>query len=606
MKIGRLFRTVRYLKPEQLGWRAIHELRLGAYRRWPRISGAAWRAAASGPASPAVLRIGAVQPGLLARERDVARRWADGQVEYHGIAGDRFDWCAAGMSRLWRYERHYHSELVPLSALAAADQEERWAEEARALIQSWLAVTPLPQGDAWEPYPVARRILNWSLALALLPRLGDVLAPSMGVHLRFLRAHLERHLLGNHLLCDAAALMAGGAVLQGRGLERVARLGEKVLTNSLRKQVLADGGYAERTVQYHAIVLRDALLAVALTRARGREVAPELLDTLRCMAGWLRSVQRPVAPGPWLNDAAPDACPPLDEVLSLAAAVGPGQSSQLGWLGAAFGGHSLTPVSAPSDVVLRDTGWAFVREAKHELLFDHGPIGPDEQPGHGHSDALSFELVWDGVPIVTDSGVTTYDVGHVRDFERSAPAHATLTVDGEGPDELWASFRVGARGRVAGGLSQTTPEGVRILDGRVDAWQGWSHRRRVIYWPGEAFVVLDRVDGTAGTVLSRVPLDPCCGFEANVIDTPCGPLQFVVLRGIAASPVVGRSDPREGWVGDGFSRPRQRPTVLIHADGECRVAYAILAPGRFVILSDGACTMRGPGGEVRLPLKDHE
>src|SRR6266436_833137 len=201
------------------------------------------------------------------------------------------------------------------------------------------------------------------------------------------------------------------------------------------------------------------------------------------MARWLAAIARENAV-PYLNDAAPEATPPVHEVLSLARALqlieGPWDS----WLGRAFGlGGAGTAIEGRGDLQLVNTGWTLVRQDGHELLFEHGPIGPDEQPGHGHSDALSYELFWDGHPIVTDTGVTTYDIGAVRDFERSAPAHATVSVGGEGPDELWAAFRVGARASVQGSPLASTAEGVRKLEGIVRAPPGWEHRRRFVFWP---------------------------------------------------------------------------------------------------------------------------
>jgi hypothetical protein len=200
--------------------------------------------------------------------------------------------------------------------------------------------------------------------------------------------------------------------------------------------------------------------------------------------------------------------------------------------------------------------------------------------------------------------VTTYDVGSVREFERSARAHATVSVDGEGPDELWASFRVGGRGRVAGALARTTPEGVRILAGSVHAWQGWRHRRQILYWPGEALLVLDRVSGASGVIRSHVPFDVSCSVEGGTINARCAPLVLNVLRGFAASTVAGREHPRDGWVSDGFARPLSRPAVAIHADGDGEVAYAIAARGCTVMLSDDGCTIRGQRGEVRVPLEE--
>src|SRR5207247_2285772 len=161
------------------------------------------------------------------------------------------DWLGGDKPRLWRYERHYHAELVSLAAMASLDPGGSWLGEAQRLIESWERAAPPLSGSAWEPYPVARRVLSWAEACALAPGLRPLLAPRLLPHLRFLRRHLEWHLLGNHIITDGAALVAGACVLEDA--EPLAKLGAQVLVAELRRQVLPDGGYAERTPLYHSI-----------------------------------------------------------------------------------------------------------------------------------------------------------------------------------------------------------------------------------------------------------------------------------------------------------------------------------------------------------------
>jgi hypothetical protein len=289
------------------------------------------------------------------------------------------------------------------------------------------------------------------------------------------------------------------------------------------------------------------------------------------MGRWLSLVRRPGGALPYLNDAAPDGTYFAREALSL--------SEGLGriWPEGAF---------LHGELILPETGWSMIRQDGHELLFEHGPIGPPEQPGHGHSDALSYELWWSGVPVVTDSGVTTYERGPVRDFERSSRAHATVTVDGEGPDELWASFRVGGRGRVEARPSVRPQPEVRSLQARVRAHAGWEHERRLLFRPGAALVVLDRVrDARPGSeVLSRVPLDAGWSFDAGAGEISLqGPrdlrLTLTVLQGEFAGASTGATEPREGWVSRGFGRPVARPSLRLRADAAGRCSYAIALPG---------------------------
>jgi len=597
--LGRYLRTIRYLDPVQLAARALHAARYRAYRLAPGAFGKRFGIAAAVAAPP--IAWDAPSPDLLIREGEVAERLRQGTVRYHGLEGSREDWAGSGFSRLWRYEHHYHTEMPALAAVHRVRPDECWGAVASALLESWEKANPVPRGDGWEPYPVARRLLNWSITSALTPELAEPLAPRIATHLRFLAGHLEWHLLGNHLLCDAAALVAGSTALRGPGWRRLGQRGEALLARELSRQVLGDGGYAERTAQYHGIVLRDSLVALALARARGWRLDRRIWDACEKMVGWLRHIEIG-GQVPMLNDAAPDATPPVNEVLSLAAALGMGSPGPVTWLGWALGARpGSPPAHAPADLELPETGWTIVREGGSELLFEHGPIGPDEQPGHGHSDALSFELVWSGKPLVSDTGVTTYEIGDTRRFERSAEAHACVTVDDEGPDELWAAFRVGGRGRVSGGLVERNEAGLRRLDGTLRASQGWRHDRSLLFWPGFALVVVDRVKAAARrAVVSRLPLEAGVELAGDRLRWPGEPLQVRTLVG------KRRDAPEAGWVGRGFGRRVPRSTLAFTANESGQIVYAIAPPDVEVRWEGLTCAIQGRGKATTITLARRE
>jgi len=98
-----------------------------------------------------------------------------------------------------------------------------------------------------------------------------------------------------------------------------------------------------------------------------------------------------------------------------------------------------------------DTGYATIRDniARSFLIFDCGPLGPDYQPGHGHSDVLSYELTLQGQRVIVDTGVSSYEQGPERYYERSTAAHNTVRVDGLEQAEIWGGFRVGRRPAVS-------------------------------------------------------------------------------------------------------------------------------------------------------------
>src|SRR5690606_23944275 len=64
-----------------------------------------------------------------------------------------------------------------------------------------------------------------------------------------------------------------------------------------------------------------------------------------------------------------------------------------------------------------------------------------------HADALNFVLHKDGIPIVIDVGISTYEIGAQRNFERGTICHNTVTINNENQSEVWGGFRVGERAK---------------------------------------------------------------------------------------------------------------------------------------------------------------
>ena len=586
MNLPRLLRTLRHMSLRQFaaglrhGWWKRRRKRLG----WPALDA---------DVKFNKTRLAPPPPEDLARLKAVAGSWQRGLVEYLGLPGTAADWRAWHRPTLWRYERHYHSELVALAALALEDPSGPWVASARELVEGWAADAPPELGDAWEPYPTARRILNWSEAAALEPKLAPLLAQRLLVQVRHLLAHPEQHLRGNHLICDAAALVAAGSVLQGAGAAESMLAGTVLIEKELERQVLPDGGYGERTVLNHAVVLRDCLLAMQLARERGQP--PSIKEELTRMGTWLMKVRRPDGSYPCVNDSTPQATAVAQDAVRRAVRM-----------------NLLGPLPAPGPVIeLPETGWTFVREGGCELFFDHGPIGPPEQPGHGHSDALAYELYWYNLPVVTDSGVTTYEPGSIREFERSAAAHATVSVDGEGVDELWGSFRVGGRGKVEKLEPPAVDLRLRALRGRARSFRGWTHDRWFFLWLGRALIVVDRVsDAKPGArITTHVPLDPAwSAAESNHVHFLLGPgargLQLHLLRGDSEGIARGQETPRDGWVGQGFGKPVPRSSLCIRADASGVAAYAFFAPGVSIRQSPFSLHLRAPGAEIAVKLEE--
>lgn len=396
-------------------------------------------------------------------------------------------WNDPGQDKLWLYNLHYFDDLMA----------ERGAERdgwRRGLINRWIAENPPGHGNGWEPYPVSLRIVNWIKWMlgGAAPEAG--LLASLAVQTRWLTDRLEWHLLGNHLLANAKALVFAGLFFEGEEADGWLALGLKILTRELPEQILADGGHFERSPMYHAIMLEDLLDLLNLARTYGRandQHFQRWRTTAALMGGWAAAMVHPDGDIPFFNDGAFGVAPRAAELA--------GYSARLDL-------PASPPVSTPIHW-LEYSGYVRLQQAQAVVFLDVAPIGPDYLPGHGHADTLSFEFSLGQERIVVNGGTSTYQPGPQREAERATRAHSTVQIDGRDSSEVWSSFRVGRRARVRD--IEMRSEGVVTVSAAHDGYR-WRpgrpvHRRAWRFEP-HRLVVRDAIEGDVTSASARFHL----------------------------------------------------------------------------------------------------
>ncbi|HEX4629274.1 MAG TPA: alginate lyase family protein, partial [Gemmatimonadales bacterium] len=507
LRLGRLWRTVRPLRREQLVGRVVHEARQRAFRRVPALLPMLLCA----PDAPAVAV--SLPPPLeddAQRARaETALRHRSGRLAGHEV--DLRDWARTDLPKLVRYHLQY---LDAARDLAESGQ----ASAALELVRDWSAAHPLRGSEAWEPYPTSARLQNLCFVAATLG--GDApdwLRRLVVSHARYVSAFPEVHLQGNHLLKNWVALALAGLTLDGAEASSWAARALAALDDELGRQILPDGGHFERSVMYHLLALSDLLDVRDFARAR-LQPTPRLDERLASMGRFAATVLHPDGDIPLFNDAALGQAPPPAKLFA-----------RLGGVPDPLTGRSPRIQDAPS------FGLTVFRLSRGEaLVFDTGPLGPPHQPGHAHSDTLSYELSTLGERRAVNGGVDGYEGPH-RAFFRSAVAHNTVTVDGDGPDELWSTFRVGGRCEVLHRAFEDRGESLWAR-GNLAAFQGWLQTRTLLLVPGQALIVRDVVEAEHDvTAVSRARLLP--GADAPRFLPLVGrPSQ----RGTAYAPELGK------------------------------------------------------------------
>lgn len=475
--VGRWFRTLQPLKPVQIYGRLFHEIRWRVFRRVTPLLSLLLGKVRQVPDVVAPLPL----PEKSAQQAEtLARLLSEGRLTLAGRDVSVTDWANATLPKLVRYHLHYLDAARMLA-------EGREFGRAGALIGQWQETFPPRGSEAWEPYPVSVRLQNLCRVAALHPTPPSWLRSLIVRHARYVRRFPEVHLQGNHLLKNHCALWMAGLLLSGAEA-RCWNEGASARTRlELERQVLPDGGHNERSPMYHLLVLSDLLDVRELAQAR--QALPSWLDDfIARMARMTAATLHPDGDIPLFNDSVLGQAP-LPAVVF----------SRLG---------QVPSVEARGVEDFPEFGLTVIRPSVEEaVFFDTGPLGPPEQPGHAHSDTLSYELSVGGERRAVNGGVDGYQSPN-RAFFRSATAHNTVTVNGEGPDELWAGFRVGGRNRVES-RSIHKHEGAVSVCAQLRAFQGWRQKRWACLFFQHAWVVCDEVSAERAVhAVSRARLLP--------------------------------------------------------------------------------------------------
>jgi len=555
-----LGRTVVHLRPAQLANRTRLRAQQAGLRRFPE----AGRLVLPGP-DPAT----AVGWPDAARPVDALTpgRWPGlaelrtGKIRLLGLARE-LGWEHPDAPRLWRFHLHYWDWAWGL----AADQDRLAARALFArLWRSWQVSAGFGRGDAWHPYPAALRAWSWcGLHRALVA--GSDIEPDfiagLAAHAGFLRRHLEYDVGGNHLVKGLKAL-AGLAVFFAD--ERLLRLALRRLTSQLARQVLPDGGHYERAPAYHCQVLADLIDVADLLRAAGRTPSGEITTAIERMRGWLGAVLTPDGRVPLVNDGYP-----VDRELIAELRPGPIPDSPL--------------------LVLPATGLVRAEAGGWHLLADVGPPCPPSLPAHAHADTFGCLVYVDKVPLLVDTGTSTYESGPMRRHERSTAAHSTVQVDGANSTEVWGVFRAGRRARVSGlavhadatrVTCEAVHDGFRGLHGRPLHHRRWS-------LTSDEFRVEDTVTGRGRhEIVIRWQL--AAGSTVRIADRTAlvaGPAGDFSVTVATTAPV--RLAAEIGAVAAGFGSTADTPVLTCRMD-------AALAVGVTTVWSRA----RGGGGRER-------
>jgi hypothetical protein len=548
--------------------RAIARLRVPDHAEGLEGTVSAARALASGRWQVFGNEVRLDDPPAWSRHPVTGQSWPE--LPSHALDHRRND-LAGGAKAVWELGR---LTMLPTLALAArVTGEDAHAARAARWLADFTARNPAGHGiHHTSGIEMAVRVLTGTVTLALLPaatRAG--LAPALGLLAQQASWCRDHRSLGssanNHLIAEYAAMtVLGAAFPRAHGARDLLVEGHAGLARETLRQIHTDGVPAEQAFGYLPFVWELLLLPLMLAEDAGLATPAPVRTRLAASLEFARAVRRTDGTPPPIGDdddgrilLADENAPRLDLVGDALAA----------WLG----GDGLSGGSAPLARLLTGRvpagrraedgrhafaagGYTVWRHGPQLVTFDHGPLGLGTLAAHGHADALSVTIGWDGDVLVADPGTLAYqEDAQARERCRSTPVHSTVHFGGRSQSEMLGPFLWGRRARVQGNACE---------------WVSGERHERTVTAESGRVTVDDRVWGANAELVfalapgAEVRLD---GTRAHVVSGACAG----VFEGLGIAPWRVAS----GEVAPRFSR--RQPAVRLVAslgDEHCRTTIS--------------------------------
>ena len=411
-------------------------------------------------------------------------------------------WQVPEASHLWNFNLHYFEYCVPIAARYARTGDATAPELFKQLVCSWIGACEYPRGDAWHPYTISLRLVNWLICLDLFGKVLTADDDFMGAfsasiyrQYRHLLANQEKHLLANHYLENLKTLVICALLF---GENDVLADVERDYLAQLDEQVLPDGVHYERSMMYHKLILEGLLRVELAYRSVGKAAPTKVASKARQMLDAMASIERGMGKTPFFNDSADGVAKECEPLARACRDV-----------------YGYEPDDAKT--IFPESGFYKLYDGDAALIFFAGEPGPSYMLGHAHCDLLSFELSVAGKPVIVNSGTYAYQ-SEMRPYFRSTAAHNTAIIDGEEQMECWAEHRV------ARGVDRVRIEVVDEchIAASFYNYKGHLHHRRIELCDG-ALTVEDSTDRGDAEVVQRYRL------------LDAGKVHVVALKGCAAS-----------------------------------------------------------------------
>lgn len=418
----------------------------------------------------------------------------------------------------WELNRHFQFVLLAKNYYVTKNQS--FLEDFEDQFNSWTNQNPFLIGISWtSTMEFAIRAINWMFALAFLKdnapsTLMDKLATGIINMIDYVDKHRSRYSsANNHLLVEAAAIgIAGFAFRYVPWKEKALN----ILSEELFRQNYSDGINKELSLHYQVFGM-EAYALVAYFLIKNEDTIPaSWIPMLKKQCEYVSNCRGTYGEVIVFGD---------DDEGKIIDLVGKGSDRYAYIL--QFFSCLLDERFDSMDQIDETIRWLFsedaIEEAREKPLYDnshsvcyaeggntilkshdgrvlvgidHAALGFGNIAAHGHADALSFQLFFEGKPVLIDPGTYVYHCDlPMRNQLRKTCNHNTVSINGNDQSQMLGAFLWGKKAECSlvnyienadGGISLVTEQ------------KGYSpavHRRTFFFDGNKSLSVLDEVIG---------------------------------------------------------------------------------------------------------------
>lgn len=403
----------------------------------------------------------------------------------------------------WELNRHFQFAL--LAKNYAASNDEKYLSEFKELFADWNEKNSFLHGISWTSVmEVAIRCSNWCYSYAFLnhARADEELLNGLRIGIINMTDYIANHYsryssANNHLIVEAFAIGQSGILFDNK---EWLDLSVTILTRELPLQNFSDGINKELSLHYQSFYIEAMGLMMRLMIKNNIELPatwkPMLTKMSQYMADCMGDYGEVVVFGDddegKILDLQGGEINHYEYVLGMMSLLLDKQyvdvkdivSETLRWL---FTDKELEQSKnkelyiIPQYCCYKEGGNSILRSKDRKVLIgiDHAALGFGSIAAHGHADALSFQLFYEGKPLFVDPGTYIYhcDIKSRNDF-RKTQNHNTVTIENKDQSEMLGAFLWGRKAR-ASLISEEKNEDKIELVMMHDGYSPIIHQRKI-------------------------------------------------------------------------------------------------------------------------------